>query len=242
MNNLSITVLSVFMLAALSMGNPLVQSVSRSEPEAWESNPLLNRTTDPNLLAQLRGLRQKVKDTGCDINLCFAMQGDDFISDGEFEDQANFIDLIVAILTDAPGNYCAVQFGSTSKRISGLTGNKNEFLRRVRKAKRVGGFDTNVAAALGYTGFQLRPRVEDANKVIVLGDGLESLGFKPVRIANRIRKLGIDISAVAIGGYSISSLLEIVGGDENKIVEIDEFFELAEVIYGLVFDVCGYSI
>lgn len=209
--------------------------------EEWEQNPLVERITDPEILKQLRALRQRVRDTGCDVNMCFALQGDDFISDEEFEDQKNFADLLIAILTtDSPGNYCAVQYGLTTKPISPLIGDKLEFLKRLRKAKRVGGFDTNIAAALGYTGFQLRPRAEDANKIIVLGDGLESVGFAPIGIADRIREEGTNICAVAIGGYSTDSLLKIVGGDENKIAEIDYFFQLAEVINGLVFDVCGY--
>lgn len=208
--------------------------------QPWTKNPLL-RETDPKVLQQLRGLRQKVRDTGCDVNLCFALQGDDFITNEEFTDQKNFVDLMVAILTtDEPGNYCAVQYGRTTRAISPLTGKKFQFLRKVRNAKRVGGFDTNIAAALGYTGFQLRARLEDANKVIILGDGLESVGFAPIRIARRIRKDRIDISAVAVGQFSLSGLKQIVGNDRNKIVTIDGFFELAEIVVGLVNDVCGF--
>lgn len=233
-----------FLSISLTFASPstLTAPVSAHDVrEEWEHNPLVERITDPEILKQLRGLRQRVRDTGCDVNMCFAFQGDDFISDEEFEDQKNFADLLIAILTtDMPGNYCAVQYGLTTKAISPLIGDKLKFLESLRKAKRVGGFDTNIAAALGYTGFQLRPRTEDANKIIILGDGLESVGFAPIEIAKRIRKQGTNICAVAIGGYSTDSLLKIVGEDENKIVEIDYFFELAEVINGLVFDVCGY--
>ena len=211
-----------------------------SEAMWWGKNPLL-RETNATVLRQIRALRQRVRDTGCDVNLCFALQGDDFITDAQFLDQINFVDLMIAILgTDQSGNYCAVQYGSTTSPISPLTFKKNKFLKTLRRAKRVGGLDTNIAGALGYTGFQLLPRREDANKIILLGDGLESVGFRPKRIAKRVVKGGIDISAVAVGGASYDALKDIVGGDSNKIVPIGGFFELAEIIVGLVVDVCGY--
>lgn len=210
-------------------------------PEPWESNPLIvNRsTTNPELLRRLRALRQNVRDKGCEVNLCFALQGDEFITESEFQAQKDFVDLIVAILTtDEPGNFCAVQYGRTTKFISSLTKNKIRFLNRVANAKQVKGLQTNIAAALGYTGFQLRPRIEDANKIILLGDGLETIGFRPRRVAKRVLEDGTGICAVAVGGFSTDALLSIVK-DENLIFEIDEFFDLAEVIYGFVTDICG---
>lgn len=216
------------------------KEASATAPEAWESNPLI---TNQKLLTQLRALRQNVRDTGCDINLCFALQGDDFITAEEFEDQKNFVDLLVAILTtDKGGNYCAVTYDRTTRKVSPLTKAKLFFLNKVRGTKQPGGFETNIAAALGYTGFQLKPRKEDANKVIILGDGLESVGFRPRQVAWVLRtRFKIDISAVAIGQYSLRSLTKITGS-RKKVFRVDEFFELAEVVNGLVFDVCGFDL
>lgn len=212
--------------------------------ESWESNPLLEnvRETNPEVLRRLRAIRQDVVDNGCEINLCFALQGDDFITNTEFQDQIDFADLMVSILTtDETGNFCAVQYGSSTSAISPLTGQRLAFLDEVRGASRVGGFETNIAGALAYTGFQLRPRVEDANKIIILGDGLENVGFAPPRIAETIRDDNIDISAVAIGQFSITALTEITA-DSNKVFRVDDFFLLAEVVVGLVQDVCGYTL
>lgn len=207
--------------------------------EPWENNPLIKSSTDPDVLRKLRALTQNVRDRGCEVNLCFALQGDDFITTEEFQAQKDFVDLLVAILTtDEPGNYCAVQYGRTTGFISNLIGNKIRFLNRVANAVPVGGTQTNIASALGYTGFQLRPRVEDANNIIILGDGLETIGFRPKIVAKQILKEGTRISAVAIGGFSIEALKEITG-DKNLIFEIDSFFDLAEVVVGFVNDVCG---
>lgn len=210
-------------------------------PSVWEKNPLL-KTTNPETLRKLRALAQDVNNFGCDINLCFALQGDDFITDEEFEDQKNFVDLMIAILTtDKPGNYAGVQYGRTTRSISPLMGAKETFLGKLHGSARVGGLHTNVASAIGYCGFQLRARVEDANKIVLLGDGLDSVGFRPKFIANRVRKDNIDISAVAVGGVSYTGLFEIVGGDPNKVLTIDGFFELGEIVVGLITNVCGYE-
>lgn len=211
--------------------------------EPWEKNPLVNRSTNPLVLRELRKLRQNVRDTGCDLNLGFILQGDDFIDDQDWEDQKNFVDLMVAILTtDSPGNYVAAQYGRTSRVIQRFTGNKRRFLRKVRRAKRVGGLETNIVAGLGYAGFPMIARTEDANALIVLGDGLESIGFRPIRVAKQLVKRGVDVLAVAVGGYSLTALTEMVGGNSDKVFEIDGFFELAEVVYGLVFDICGFDL
>ena len=126
---------------------------------------------------------------------------------------------MVAILTtDEPGNYCAVQYARTTNPIHRLTGNKIRFLNAVNRVRRVGGksFDTNIAAALGYTGFQLLARGEDANKIIILGDGLENVGFPPKRIARILLKRKVGICAVAVGGFSTAAIRGIVGGDNNR--------------------------
>lgn len=208
--------------------------------QTWVNNSLIKSSTDPNILRKLRALTQDVRDKGCEVNLCFALQGDDFITDNEFQAQKDFVDLIVAILTtDEPGNFCAVQYGRTTRPISPLTKRKIRFLNKVARAKRVGGLQTNIAAALGYTGFQLRPRQEDANKIIILGDGLETIGFRPRFVARRVRKDGTRICAVAVGGFSTAALKDITK-DPNLIFEIDDFFDLAEVVVGFVNDVCGF--
>lgn len=212
------------------------------EHAPWESNPLL-KTTNPETLRKLRAVAQNVNDLGCDINMCFALQGDGFLTDEDFENQKNFVDLMIAILTtDKPGNFAGVQYGRTTRSISPLVGEKEKFLAKLHETTRVGGLHTNIASALGYCGFQLRPRDEDANKVIVLGDGLDSVGFRPKFVAKRVRKDKIEISAVAVGkDVSYTGLIEIVGGDPNKVVTIDGFFELGEIVVGLISNVCGYD-
>lgn len=203
----------------------------------WENNPYV--TTDPELLKELRGLRQKVVDRGCDINLCFAIDGSGSVTPAQFQKQKDFVDLIVNIITtDEPGNYCAVQYGTSLRAISPLTKKKGKFIRKLHKSKQVGGL-SNIAGALGYTGFQLRPRTEDANKLVILGDGFDSIGFRPRKISTRILSEGIDICAIAVGPSDVQGLNAITG-DPGRVLRLASFFELSEIIVDIVNDACGY--
>lgn len=227
--------------------NKLSTSPERTEEEteAWETNPLLTNLNggEREIIPRLRRLRQRVVDNGCVVNLCFALQGNDFVSDADWENQKNLVDLMISILhTDEYGNYCAVQYGSTTRPISTLTRDKELFLSRLRGTERLGGFDSNIFASLAYISFQLRQKYIDANKAILVGNALGSLSSTSTLNASQIRSLvdNIDMCAIGIGSSSLSSVTQFA--DPNKIFVAQDFFQLAEVVSGLVSDVCGFSL
>lgn len=206
--------------------------------EAFARNPLVQRSKDPEILRRLRALRQDVQNRGCNVNVCFAVQGDGFITPIEFFDQINFLDLIATVLaTDEPSGLCAVQYGRLTTTISPLTDNRELFAKRLDKTTQVGGDDSNMAAALGYTAFQLRPQ-EGAKKIVLFADGFESVGMDPTAIVKRIQEDNIQICAVGVGEFSVARLQGIVG-NPNHVLGIDGYFELLEIIDALVFDICG---
>lgn len=209
--------------------------VSSSHGQSWEDSPLITNVTQ---LTELRALRQRVVDNGCDINLCFAIDASASVNSTEFMQQQNFVDLIINILaTEKPKNYCGAQYGSGVGVISTLTSNKDLFAQKVFEARQIGGF-SNIAGAIGFTGFQLIPRREDANKIIILGDGFDSIGFAPMVVADQVRSEGIDICAVAIGDADLPALNKITG-DPGRVLTLTSFFQLAEIISAVVVEACG---
>lgn len=205
------------------------------------SNPLVRNSSDPDLLRRLRALAQDVQDNGCSVNLCFALQGDGFITEQEFSDQRNFVELLVAILTtDQPGGLCAVQYGETTFPISPLTDDRINFIRRLRNVSQVGGIESDISGALAYGGFQLRAQEGDANKLILFGDGFETVNAAPEFIAQSVRRDGTDICAVAVGLFSVAELTKITG-DPNRVLGIGEFFNMAEIVDTLVRQVCNLN-
>lgn len=228
----------LFTLAMVVVG---ALSVSADE---FEDHPFV--MSQPENLVQrtlllARAARQKVVDKGCEVNLCFGIDGSNSTNPIEFKKQVDFVDLMVNILTtDEGGNFCAVQYSTFNSAISSLTSKKKSFIRKLHRAVQNGGL-SNIGGALGYLHFQLRPRVEDANKIVLLGDGFDSQGADPVLVANRIHLEGTtDICAVEVGNAD-SELLAKITGDENRVVHLDNFFELGEIIVGLVNDICGYQ-
>lgn len=226
-------------LGALLLVSAVTAVVINQSEDNFEQNPLVLNSSDPEILRRLRGLRQDVSNSGCNVNVCFAIQGDDFVSSIDFFDQVNFVDLIATILnTDSKGGLCAVQYGRLTTAISPLTDNRDLFAKRLDSTAQTGGMDSNIAAALGYAAVQLRPRLEDANKIVIFTNGFESVGLAPKLISERIRKDGIRMCGVGVGDFSRPKLQEITG-DDHRVLEINEYFELLEIVEDLVFDICG---
>lgn len=194
--------------------------------------------TDPEELRKLRALRQAVVDNGCEINMCFALDGSGSIDTDEYQDQKDFVDFIVAItLTANPGNYAGVQYHNHITPISFLTDDRFSFLSKLHASTRRGG-STNISAGLGFCIFQLLPRTEDANKVIILGDGFGNIGFDPEDVVGDFLDIGGQISAVAVGS-SDTPQLEAITGSPDRVFTIEGFYALGEVILALVENVCN---
>lgn len=225
----------------LTLAAALCALTAAATVESWEMNAIVQEDIATNVtrLTELRALRQNVRDRGCDINLCFAIDGSGSVTPAQFQKQKDFVDLIINILTtDEPGNFCAVQYGTSLRSISPLTRRKNRFVRKLDRSRQVGGL-SNIAGALGYTGFQLRPRKEDANKLIVLGDGFNSIGFEPRKVARQVLEEGISICAVAVGESDVEGLNAITG-DPGRVVRLNDFFDLGEIVVDVVNDACGF--
>lgn len=209
--------------------------------QSWIPNPNPITPKCLGIIKEVRILSQKVRDTGCDVNLCFLLQGGDSISSEEFEDQRNFIGLMATILSaDNTSTFCTVEYGGASRRIAPLTRNTPKFLRNLRKAQRVGGFQTNIGPYLGYSAFQLRS-MNGGKKIIILGDDHSGIHRTPTRLAKKIKGDGTDIYVISVDDSFDSDLPDIFNVDSNQIVSIDYFSELCGIIPDLVNDICEFS-
>lgn len=232
--NLSIVLATACLLLATS--HALKGAVFK---EAWVNNPLLKDESDAGM-ERIGLMREQVIDNGCDTNLCFGIQGGNDVTDEEFDAQKNFVDLVIAIVaTDKPANYCGVQYHGRFTPISNLTGIQANFLRRLHSAQRVAG-GTNIAAGMRYMSRAMRPQYGDANKAVLLGNGFATVGRGQIRAARRFVDLTRGaVCAVAVGKANIPELSALTQS-RDRVVTIDEFFELSEIIVDVVEQVCGY--
>lgn len=102
---------------------------------------------------------------------------------------------------------------------------------------------TFIRAGLLYCFNKLRKRPDDANKIVLLGDGNANLGGDPVAIADRLREqTGGEICAVGVDYANMQVLLDIVGGDPAMVLTVDDFFELSDILETLIAQVCNISL
>lgn len=234
-----IAISSIVAILGLATGVKLPFQVSHQAGK-WESSPVLAGVS-ADFLRDLRALRQNVRTRGCPVNLCFAIQGTNFITANEWDRQKDFIELILAITaTDEPGNYCAVQYGRSTLPISPLTQQRVPFVNAVQSSVQVGGNSVNVGSPLAYAGFQLRTRWDYPRKIVLMGEGINDIGPEPFRVARRIRREGTDICAVVVGQSNDIEALETITDDSNRVFKIAQYFDLSEVIVSIVNDVCHY--
>lgn len=210
-------------------------------PEEWESIPLAS-SLDPDELRRLRGLSQEVRRNGCPINLCFALQGGDYITDDEFRVQKEFAQIVTIIITAIRrSNFCAVQYATRNYEISELTRRTGRFFRRLDRADRAPGGERNVAAALGYTAFQLLPQERNPRKIIVMGDGQATLGFFPAFVSSSILNEDIGICAIPVGADQDAAALADITQSADRVIQLGDFFSLAGAIFEVVVDACGFQ-
>lgn len=234
MSPIALTTLVFFTFSAMSMG--LEKPGKAPLPGFMELDlvkdlPELKKT-------KIAGMQGAVRDKGCDTNLCFVIQGGNGVSNKQYQNQKDFVDIVINIVTtDNPANLAAAQYHTGITPIFQLTKNKPAFLRALKKSKRVRG-KANIAEAMFYCTKVARPQEEDANKMILLGNGFSTIGKGQFQAAQRFRDNSGAVCAVAVGKANKKGLRKLTG-NKNHIVRIDQFFELAEIIVDVVEEICN---
>lgn len=205
--------------------------------EAWENNALA-RQAHRNDMKMLKWVRNEVKQKGCNLNLCFVLDGTNAVTPSEFQYQKNFVDLVVAITaTDRPATFCAYQYGQKAKQISSLARNRVAFLNRVKRAKKVYG-KPHLEPALRRAIQQVFKKTFDANKVLIFSKNkpIQVPGLQPM--INRFFRRRGGFCSVSLKNSNIPNLTRLLK-DRNLVFPQDGFFEVSEIITGVVQMVCG---
>lgn len=230
---------TIFIASLLLTAHTSAVAVSRTTASSWESNPLLNGVPK-DTLDRLRAVRARVEKDGCDVNVCFTIDGSGSISTKDFQAQLNFVNLVGNVIsTDRQISFCGVQYSTLTTAISPLTSDRPLFFSRVGDSKQAGG-GTNLAAALGYATSELFLKTDDTNKIIVLGDGLANIGFAPAFVATPFLALGGSISAIAVGKSSPSELAAVTG-DSKKVFYIEGFNLLIQLVKEIIEQTCNLN-
>lgn len=194
--------------------------------------------------ASRKTVQEIIKENGgCNVNLCFALDGSGSISFDEYELEKNFVLQVVVALAGNPREVAAVQYGLDNLPISPLTDDISQFLLAVNADLRASAPVTFIAGGIAYCQRQLRNMDNDANKIVVIGDGRSNFGGNPVPLADTFRTTGGEICSVGIDfdDTKIQTLIGIANGSEN-VFTVQNYQGLFDIIDPLVLQICGIEV
>ncbi len=177
---------------------------------------------------------------GCNPNVCFALDGSGSVSRGEYEKQKEFVELASVLIGvektgHFPAHFAAVQYGLRLRQISPLTSDQNAFLTRVGRDRALRAPRTFIAGGLAFCVRQLRQRREDANKIVLLGDGRNNFGSGVPRSV--LRRFKGEVCAVGVGRVNRGALIRITGS-RRRVLNPENYDVLADKVDKLVMGLC----
>ncbi|PXF39744.1 hypothetical protein BWQ96_05161 [Gracilariopsis chorda] len=200
----------------------------------------------------IRTASEAVEARGCLAHVCFALDTSGSVTKQQFFYGRDFILDITAILgNDRRTKFAAGQYGRRTYKIASMTGDVATFNTEVGFSPYRHDSQTSVGSGIVFCHSQLRrarKKAADANivnKMVVIGDGRNTLGGDPIRRANNFRrKVGGEISTVSIGypGKEGERILSEVAGENGGVFTVDDYDELSEKVEDLVAEICGISL
>lgn len=180
----------------------------------------------------------------CDVSVCFALEGSAIIT----EERYNLQQLVVAavssaIAIDSDATLAAAQYAKTSIAITPNTNSLEEFIYKLGNSTFDGENDINIAAGMGYCGFQVAATDKIRQAVVVLGSGLSTIGFPPRVVADQILppEGRADIFGISTAGDA-SRLINVVGGKPSRTAVLRGVGSVNAVIEQLVKGICDVEV
>lgn len=196
-----------------------------------------------------KALRGAVADNGgCQINACFAFQASRFILRADYETQKTVVDIVSRVIgSDPAAQIAAVQYAAANSEISPLSSDVHQFIVELKAARQSSKNESFIGGAIIYCADQIRTSPDDVNKMVLLGDGQNTIGFEPLPRAEVFRELGGEVFVVGIGcNMNLGNLEEVVNGSDSNLILIEKGMQeqnnyLANVVVQLVSGLCGIS-
>lgn len=200
-----------------------------------------HKSIDRTIVENFKQSRQGVRNEPCKVNICFAVQDDGLISEEIFSKVIDFLDLVSNFATsDGNARIAAVQFSEKPIIALPLTSDRLQIIEVIDHFPRGGGIDSNINAALSSCNQMLEERRYDGNLIVLVSDGISSVGPDPSVISEEIRNNGTSTWAVARGGFSMKLLEDIVGA-KDRVIQLDDIITLLEAVSTIESMSCGSS-
>lgn len=180
---------------------------------------------------------------GCNPNLCFGLDGSKLINEYDYELQREFVQLVAAtVAVDHRVKMSAYQYGLRLQRISSFTRDIDQFLLDMESSKRNLALTRSfLAPALFKCTLDLSNSFEDANKIVIIGDGRTNYGSanQSIRVAASFLPPNGNgrICAVYVRNPKYRFLEEITQ-DPAMVIDVIDYTKFDEILEQLVRDIC----
>ncbi|PXF39991.1 Cartilage matrix protein [Gracilariopsis chorda] len=196
-----------------------------------------------NMRMRLQGVRRMVERNGCNLNVCFALDGSASVTPLDYEMQKDFVQLMSAVLDFEVENssFSAVQYGDQVSPISPLTQSIDDFNLKVH-ASNISAFQgSSIGKGITYCSNQLLELADNPVKIIVFGDGRETSKTDAVSIAASFKDFHPNgrLSTVGVGFPNTVLLKTIAEAGGGRLFEIDEYIDALDLVVDLFLEVCG---
>lgn len=179
---------------------------------------------------------------GCNRNLCFALDASTKLSPNDFQLQRDFVALIAATLgVDNDVHVASWQYGPRVRRISSLSADINAFLLRLETWQQDLVVNRNfLAGAISGCRNELRRRRNDANKLVLIGNGRTSFFQQAiaVNVANAFRRQNGAVCAVTVSNANTRFFTRLTGTSE-RVLGVTDFSLFDTILTDIVSDICG---
>lgn len=184
-------------------------------------------------------VRKIQENGGCPATVCFALENTSKIRRSEFRLQKRLVRLAIALAKSGEDvSFSAVRYAQTTTPVAPGGTPALKVFRKVGNAKRVEQTGTNIAAALGYCGFQVRNEVSERKRtVVLLGSGMSSIGFTPSIIKDVLANDQVSVTAILSAGTR-KDFVDNVGLKNNDVIKMKHVYKLAGAMRKLVFRIC----
>lgn len=192
-------------------------------------------------LKKIEKIRSRVKRKGCNVDLCFALDGSKAVSSKDYNLQKEFVQLVSFIASAAgEAEYSAVQYGLIARPISVLTGDTKSFLDSIGKSKQDKSPKTLVGVGLGFCLRSVRQgSKKSASKIVVLGDAKSNLSDTTLQLVLDVITKE-DVFAIGIGFRGRSDVLfRVAKKKSSRLFLVSKSAKLATVVEKVAKGICS---
>lgn len=202
------------------------------------SSPLSVSFNKPNGIGKT--LTTRMEAPGCNLNICFAIDGSNSIHAREFRQGKDFVlDVTDIISSDNSVELAGFQYGNSAYKVSSLTADVGSFRAAWDAMKSKKDVGTSISSGITQCESELSSLPGEPKAIVVIGDGKNNMGSNPVVVADNFRQKNSNgkVYSVAIGNPDLDVLKGISGGE--NVFSVDDYLQLSLALDRLVTDVCG---